>query len=149
VIADLTITRVFDAPREVVFRAWTDPEQVSQWWGPHGFSAPVVELDARPGGELRVDMQGPDGTISPITGVIHEVSEPERLVVTTRLVDGDGRTLIEALHTVAFEEEAGKTTLTLEVDVVELAPEAAEAREGMEEGWNQTLDRLGEHVATM
>jgi uncharacterized protein YndB with AHSA1/START domain len=94
-------------------------------------------------------MQGPDGTISPITGVFREVSKPERLVVTTRLVDGDGRTLIEALHTVAFDEEDGKTRLTLEVDVVELAPEAAEAREGMEEGWNQTLDRLGEHVATM
>jgi uncharacterized protein YndB with AHSA1/START domain len=144
---DLTITRVFDAPREAVWNAWTDPKQVSQWWGPRGFTAPFVELDARPGGELRIDMQGPDGTVYPNRGVFHEVSEPERLVLSTALVDDQGKTLIEARSTVTLAEEGGKTRLKLEVEVVELAPEAAEARAGMEEGWNETLDRLAEHVS--
>jgi uncharacterized protein YndB with AHSA1/START domain len=147
-VADLTITRIFDAPREAVWEAWTDPTQVSQWWGPRGFSAPFVELDARPGGELRIDMQGPDGTIYPSRGVFHEVSEPERLVVSTALVDDQGKTLIEARSTVTLAEEGGKTRLTLEVEVVELAPEAAEARAGMDEGWNETLDRLAEHLTS-
>jgi uncharacterized protein YndB with AHSA1/START domain len=146
-VPDLTITRVFDAPREVVFRAWTDPQQVSQWWGPRGFTAAVVEVDARPGGEIRVDMRGPDGTIYPNRGVFHEVSEPERLVVTTRLVDDAGKTLIEGRSTVTFAEDGGKTTLTLEFDIVHVEPEAADASAGAEQGWNESLDRLAEHLA--
>ena len=59
----LRITRVFDAPREVVFKAWTDPQLLAQWWGPKGFTNPVCELDARPGGAIRVHMRGPDGTV--------------------------------------------------------------------------------------
>jgi uncharacterized protein YndB with AHSA1/START domain len=60
---ELIITRVFDAPRKLVFKAWTDPKHVAQWWGPNGFTNPVCELDVRPGGAIRIDMHGPDGTI--------------------------------------------------------------------------------------
>ena len=71
---------MFDAPRELVFKAWTDPKQVAQWWGPHGFSNPVCELGLRPGADIRIHMRGPDGTVYPMTGVYHEIVKPERLV---------------------------------------------------------------------
>src|SRR5438874_12824597 len=80
--APLVLTRVFDAPRELVFRTWTDPQHVEQWWGPHGFSNPVMEWDARPGGAIRNHMRGPDGTIYPSRGEFLEVVPPERLVFT-------------------------------------------------------------------
>ncbi|HEX9824255.1 MAG TPA: SRPBCC domain-containing protein [Actinomycetota bacterium] len=139
---ELTLTRIIDAPRELVFKAWTEPEQVAKWWGPDGFTAPVVELDPRPGGALRVDMQGPDGVVYPNTGEFLEVVEPERLVVTTRLLDGDGNVLVEDVNTITFEDEGGKTKVTVHARVIKATPEAAEALEGMDDGWNQTLDRM-------
>jgi uncharacterized protein YndB with AHSA1/START domain len=63
---ELTITRVFDAPRALVFEVWTDPKHLAQWWGPQGFTNPVCEFDARVGGELRIHMRGPDGSIYPM-----------------------------------------------------------------------------------
>jgi uncharacterized protein YndB with AHSA1/START domain len=143
-VPDVTTTRVFDAPLEAVWNAWTDPEQVSQWWGPRGFTAPVVELDVRPGGEVRIDMQGTDGSVYPNRGVFNDVSEPDRLVMTLRLVNDKGEPLIEALNTVTFADEDGKTRVTLEFEFVHVAPEAAEASAGAEEGWNESLDRLEE-----
>jgi uncharacterized protein YndB with AHSA1/START domain len=129
-----------------VWNAWTDPKQVSQWWGPHGFTAPKVELDVRPGGELKIEMQGPDGTVYPSPGVFREVSEPDRLVMSMRLVNDEGESLIEALQTVMFAEENGKTRVTLEVELVHVAPEAADAAAGAKEGWDETLDRLEEYL---
>jgi uncharacterized protein YndB with AHSA1/START domain len=143
----LTLTRLLDAPRDVVWEAWTDPQQLAQWWGPHGFTAPVVELDVQAGGAIRIDMQGPDGTVYPAVGVFHEITEPERLVLTTKAVDGDGNTLIEAMSTVTLQEDEGKTRLTVEIEFVHVAPGAEEAAEGAEEGWNQTLDRLAAFVS--
>jgi Activator of Hsp90 ATPase homolog 1-like protein len=66
---ELVLTRVFDAPRELVFKAWTDPKCVAQWWRPRGFTNPVCEVDVRPGGAIRIHMRGPDGTVYPMTGV--------------------------------------------------------------------------------
>ena len=82
VARELVITRVFDAPLSFAFRVWTSPKHVAQWWGPHGFTNPVCELDARPGSAIRIHMCGPDGTVYPMTGVYQEVVEPERLVFT-------------------------------------------------------------------
>lgn len=79
---EFVISRVFDAPRVLVFTAWTDPEHMAQWWGPHGFTNPVCEMDVRPGGAHRIVMRGPDGVEYPIKGVYLEVVEPERLVMT-------------------------------------------------------------------
>ena len=73
---DLTFTRVFDAPRELVFKVWTDPYHVAQWWGPHGFSIPVCKVDARAGGRFDVHMQAEDGTILPSVGEFLEVVPP-------------------------------------------------------------------------
>src|SRR5260370_40570020 len=79
---DLVLTRVFDAPRELVFKVWTNPKHVAQWWGPHGFTNPVCELDLRPGGAILIHMRGANGIVYPMTGVYQEVVEPERLRVT-------------------------------------------------------------------
>ena len=142
----LVITRVFAAPRAVVFKAWTDPEHVAKWWGPTGFTVPVCEMDARPGGAIRVHMRGPDGVVYPNAGVFEEVVPPERLVMTTRLLDDHGSTRIEVRHTITFAESGGRTTLTLRARVLKATPGAAAAIAGMREGWDQTLDKLAEHL---
>lgn len=74
------LTRVFDAPREVVFKVWTDPKHVAEWWGPRGFQTTIHEMDVRPGGRWRYAMRGPDGNDYPFDGVFVEVVKPERLV---------------------------------------------------------------------
>lgn len=140
---ELVITRIFDAPRELVFRAWTDPAHMARWWGPHGFTNPVCELDVRPGGALLIHMQGPDGVVIPTKGVFREVVEPERLsLALTNFEDAEGRPQLEILNTVLFDEEDGKTKLTLRVVVVRGTPEVAASLATMEDGWNQSLDRL-------
>lgn len=140
---ELVITRTFDAPRRTVFRAWTEPKHMAQWWGPKGFTNPVCELDARPGGKIRIHMRAPDGTVYPMTGVFHEVVEPERLVFTSKAhEDETGYAPLETHNTVTFAERGGKTVLTLKTLVVKAALEMAQALAGMEEGWNQSLDRL-------
>jgi uncharacterized protein YndB with AHSA1/START domain len=140
---ELVLTRTFDAPRSVVFKAWTDPKQLARWWGPHGFTNPVCEADARPGGAIRIDMTGADGVVYPMKGTFHEVVEPERLVFTsTAFEDERGQPLLEVHNTVTFAEQGGKTTLTLKAVVVKAAPEVAGAVGGMEEGWTQSLERL-------
>jgi uncharacterized protein YndB with AHSA1/START domain len=141
----LVITRILDAPRELVFEAWTDPKHVSQWFGPRGFSNPVCELDPRPGGSILIHMRGPNGISHPMTGVYHEVVRPTRLVYTSWVPDKENP-LFEILTTVTFAELGGKTKLTLEAKVLKSTPEAAPMLAGMEEGWKQTLDRLTEHV---
>jgi uncharacterized protein YndB with AHSA1/START domain len=87
---ELTITRVFDAPRDLVFEAWTDAKHLAKWWGPHHFTNPVCELDVRVGGAIRIDMRGPEGTVYPMTGVLHEIVSPERLVFTSAPLDENG-----------------------------------------------------------
>ncbi len=145
-VRELVLTRVFDAPRALVFKAWTDPKHVARWWGPGGFTNPVCEWDARPGSPIRVDMTGPDGVVYPMGGVFHEIVEPERLVFTTIGLDEKGNALHEVHNTVTFAEHEGKTKLTLHAVVVKAAPATAAALAGMEEGWSQSLDKLSEHV---
>lgn len=140
---ELVITRILDAPRELVFKAWTDPEHVARWWGPQNFTNPVCELDVRPGGALRIDMRGPDGTVYPGGGMFHEVVPPERLVFTTDgLADELGNPQLEVLNTVTFEDQGGKTRLTLRAVVVKSTPAADGSLAGMEVGWSQSLDKL-------
>jgi uncharacterized protein YndB with AHSA1/START domain len=144
---DLVITRVFDAPREVVFKAWTDVERLKRWWGPKGFTNPVCEADPRPGGAIRIHMRGPDGTIYPMTGVYHEVVKPQRLVFTASALDATGTPLFEQLTTVTFAEHGGKTKLTVHASFSKVRPEAAPHLAGAETGWNLSLDRLAEEAA--
>ena len=109
--ADVVLTRTFHAPRALVWQVWTDPDHLAKWWGPHTFSNPLVEIDLRPGGALRVDMQGPDG-VNAMTGQVREVVAPERFVFTSML-ESDGHTYVEVLNTVTLTEQQGVTTVTL------------------------------------
>jgi uncharacterized protein YndB with AHSA1/START domain len=144
----IVITREFDAPRELVFNAWTDPKHMAHWWGPRGFTNPVCELDARPGGLICIDMRGPDGTVYPMKGVFHEVFPPERLVFTSSAVfDAWGNPQLEVLNTVTFAEHDGKTKLTLPARVTKVTPEVAGAFAGMKQEWTQSLERLAEFTA--
>ena len=145
---ELLTTRIFDAPRDLVFKAWTDPERLQRWWGPKGFTNPVCEVDVRPGGAIRIHMRAPDGIVYPMTGVFHEIMEPERLVFTSRALDSNGEPLFEVLNTVTFSEEGGKTKLTLHARVLNVKGDAAQHLAGMEQGWSMSLDRLADRLAT-
>ena len=144
---EIVITRVYDAPREVVWDAWTDPQQVVHWWGPKGFTTTIHEMDVRPGGVWRLTMHGPDGTDYPNHSAFVEVVKPERIVYS----HGGGRkggpgAQFEATWT--FEAQEAKTKLTLRM----VFPSAA-ARDlvvktyNAIEGGNQTLGRLAEQLA--
>jgi len=143
---EVVLTRIFDAPRELVFKAWTDPVHVQRWWGPRVFTNPVCELDVRPGGALRIVMRSPDGSDYPMTGVYQEIIAPERLVFTATALDDQDRPLLEVLTTVTFAEHAGKTRLTVQANGTGLVPIAAQMLEGMEAGWSQSLDGLAEEL---
>lgn len=155
---DLVLTRTFDAPRELVFRAWTDPEHLARWWGPTGFTNPVCEADARPGGAWLICMRSPDGEDYWCGGVYKEVVEPERIVCTDCFTDEKGNVVdpaerygmpegvpAEMLITVTFEEHEGKTTVTMR----QTLPESVAREVGAVEGWSQSFDRLAEHLGRM
>src|SRR5712692_745612 len=144
---ELVLTRVFDAPRDLVFKAWTDPNCVAMWWGPHRFTNPECELDLRPGGAILIHMRGPDGTVYPMTGVFQEVVEPERIVFTSAALDDKGTPMFEVLTTVTFTEQNGKTKQILRARVIKRTAQAAPYLKGMEAGWTQSLERLAESLA--
>ena len=143
---ELTITRTFTAPRALVFAAWTDARHLAQWWGPHGYTNPVCEIDPRVGGKLRIHMRGPDDTTHRLEGVVRDIVAPERLVIANS-VDVAGRRLLEGLFTVTFAERDGKTTMTLHARAAALAEEALLWLDGMNEGWGQSIERLEAFVA--
>jgi uncharacterized protein YndB with AHSA1/START domain len=142
----VVITRVFDAPRALVWKAWTDAAMMSQWFGPRGFTTPVCEVYARAGGALRIVMRGPDGAEYPMKGVFREAIEHERLVFSNIAIDDDGNHLLEGVTTVTFSERDGKTTMRLHTHAVGKVPIAAQMLAGMEAGWTQTIDKLEELV---
>ena len=144
---ELVFSRIFDAPRALMWTAWTDPAHVARWWGPNGVTNPVCALDLRPGGAIRVDMRGADGSVSSMTGVFHDIVEPERLVFTTNaFADAEGHPQLAVLNTVTFAEHDGKTTVTLHAVIVTSSPTVAASVAGMEEGWTQSLDRLADYL---
>jgi uncharacterized protein YndB with AHSA1/START domain len=146
---DYEFMRIVDGPREVMFKAWTDPKHVAQWWGPTGFTNPVCELDARSGGAIRIHMRGPDGIVYPMSGVYKEVVQPGRLVFTSVALDDTGEPLFENLNTVIFEEQNGKTQLKLHVRVIKSTVYAAPYLKGMKEGWTLTLERFEKYLSKM
>ena len=109
---ELVITRIFDAPRSLVFQVWTDPAHAKHWWGPRGYTTLSCEIDLSPGGAWRVRSRHTDGAETVEQGVFREIVEPERLVFTHYWVRQDGSTSAETLVTVTFVEADGKTTLT-------------------------------------
>lgn len=143
---EIVLTRVLDAPRELVWRAWTDPEHLIHWWGPDGFTNTFHEIDVRPGGVWRFIMHGPDGTDYDNKVVFLEVVEPERLVYDHG--SGDGAIMFRSV--VTFEVEGAGTKLTLtSLFPTQEARDHAVREYGAIEGGNQTLGRLAEYLKTM
>jgi uncharacterized protein YndB with AHSA1/START domain/DNA-binding transcriptional ArsR family regulator len=138
----LVLNRTFNAPRALVWQAWTDPVHLAKWWSPATFTTPVCELDVRPGGALRIDMQGPDGTIYPSVGIFKEVARPELLSFTNAPLDDHGDNLFEVLHKVVFKENDKQTTLHITSQVLAATPEATPYLSGMKPGLEQALEKL-------
>ncbi len=146
----LVLERTFNAPRDLVFKVWTDPKHLAKWWGPKDYTNPVCELDLRVGGAIRIDMQSPEGVVIPSKGFFEEITPPERLVFTlTNFEDEVGVPQLEIRNTITFEEANGKTKLTLRAVIVKSTPAVTASLEAMEEGWNESLDRLGETLSEL
>ncbi len=150
--SDLVITRVFDAPRSLVFEAWTQPEHLMRWWAPKGCTTPHCKVDLRPGGVFHFCVRLPEGRDIWGIGIYREIVRPERIVYTDSFADANGNPVppahygmspgypAETLVTVTFAEQGGKTLLTLRHSLPGAFPE----RDGMQQGWTQMLDRLAE-----
>jgi uncharacterized protein YndB with AHSA1/START domain len=144
---EFVFRRELPVARAKAFAAWTDAKQLAKWWGPNGFTAPRCEVDAKPGGKIHVDMRAPDGSVEAMRGSFREVVAPERLVFDTSVPDPNGNP-IEVLILVAFVESGGKTTMTVRGRVLRIDPSAAKLLNGMNQGWEETLDRFVASVAT-
>lgn len=139
----LIFTRIIDAPRALVYEAWTDPEHMAAWWGPEDFTNTCCEMDVRPGGSIRIDMEGPDGRVYPMTGVFHEVVAPEKLVFSgMALHDEHGNAGLEVKNTVLFEHYEGKTRLHLNSEVVRSVRGTEDTVSRIETSWSQSLNKL-------
>jgi uncharacterized protein YndB with AHSA1/START domain len=146
---EIVFTRVFDAPRELVFETWTKPEHLAHWWGPHGWSLTFCNLDLRPGGVWHYCFSSEAGQESWGRAVYREISPPKRLVWVDTFSDPEGNvTSQEMLMTATFEEQDGKTLMTLHTLFESPAHRDEIVGMGMIEGMNQTLDRLEELLAT-
>src|SRR5262245_21976858 len=142
---EIVITRVFDAPRELVFGMWTDPKHVAKWWGPNGFTTTTHAMDAKPGGVWRFVMHGPDGRDYPNKITYLEVAKPERLVYQHG--GEDDYEDIQFHVTVTFEDVGGKTRLTMRSVFPSAAQLERVVREnGAVQGGIQHVGRLGEHL---
>ena len=148
---EIVITRIFNAPRELVFKAWTEAKHIEQWWGPEGFTTRVTEMDLRPGGQWCYVMISPDGTEYPAQGVFREIVPPERLVTSDEFGEGIEKVLDVDLPqgmvmTVLFEDLDGKTKLTIQI-VHESADDRRKHEEmGVVPGWNSSLDCLDQYL---
>ncbi|MBC8065686.1 MAG: SRPBCC domain-containing protein [Chlorobia bacterium] len=142
----ITLTRVFDAPLSLVWKAWTSAEHVAAWWGPREFTNPICEWETRPGGKIRIHMMSPEGAIYPMGEEFVEVVPMQRLVFTSTVDDADGSPVLRGRSTVLFADSGGKTHLTLESGASGFVDYASQMLAGMEAGWSQSLEKLGELV---
>jgi len=143
---EVRISRNLNASPDLVFEAWINPKHVAAWWGPAGFTNPVCEVDAKPGGKMYIEMKASDGTNYPMTGRFLEIIRPKKIVFISGALDKNGKTIFEVMNTVTFENEMGKTRLTLEAVVENISDEARPYTDGMNQGWSQSLDRLAGFV---
>jgi uncharacterized protein YndB with AHSA1/START domain len=149
---EITIVRTYDAPREKVWQAWTDPKQLAQWWAPRGFTNPTVEIDAKVGGELYIVMQAGkelgamSGMKAPMKGIFSEVVAPEKLVFSNMALDEAGNVMLSGETSVTFEDIGGKTKMTVRTGAEGTVPNAEQMLGGMEQGWNEQSDKLAEFL---
>ncbi len=147
---EFVMERIFDAPCELVFQAFSACERVARWWGPKGWTLPVCQMDFRPGGVWLYCMRGPAGEEGCGKATYREIVEPERIVYTDAFADADGNVLEgmpEMLITLTFAEHNGKTKLTNRAEFASVADKEATLAMGMVEGLTETLDRLEEYLA--
>lgn len=157
---EFAIERTLDAPRDLVFRAWTEAERLAQWWGPKGFKTVVRQFDLRPGGVFRYSMHADDGFEMWAKFVYREVVRPERLVFELSFTDRDGGPArhpksptwpMRMLVAVAFAEAAGRTTVTLRNRAMNATPEElktfVDGFAGMNAGFGATFDQLAAYLA--
>jgi len=142
---ELVVTRLIDAPRPLVFKAWTHPEHVARWWGPKGFTTIHCDMDIRVGGRYRCAMRSPQGEDHWKVGVYREIVEPERIAFTFAWEDANGIPGHELLTTVTFADEDGKTRLTLRQSVFE----TSERRDAHVLGWTSCLERFADYMLTV
>lgn len=147
---EILITRIFDAPRELVWKAWTDPEHVKRWWGPKNFTAPFVKMDFRVGGKYLYCMRSAEGQDYWGTGVYREIIPQEKIVATDSFADEKGNIVpashygmsgdwpLELLVTVTFEPQGNKTKFTLR----HVGLPAGDMLKMTDEGWNESLDKF-------
>lgn len=140
------LTRVFDAPRERVFEAWTRAEHLQHWFGPKDFTLHSCEADPRPGGVFKLCMRAPDGKNYWVRGVYREVAAPGHLVIACAADDDKGVERLHEVIEVTFTESRGKTTVAVNAVARGPSDEAAWMLKGMDKGWAQTVDRLGAHL---
>lgn len=140
----LTFERVINAPRALVWQAWTDPKHAAQWWGPAGCTTLVFETDLRPGGHLRIDLDF-GGAIGRIECVYEEVVELERLVTVGSLAR-DGARLMDTRRVVTFEEDGNKTKITLRQTFYNVTEDGLDSVTGAHAGMKQQFDRLEEYL---
>jgi uncharacterized protein YndB with AHSA1/START domain len=147
---ELVLTRLFDAPREKLFKAWTDPALLKQWFAPKPYTTPVAELDVRPGGASLVVMRSPDGQDLPNRGVYLEVVRNERLIFTdayTTAWEPSAKPFMTVI--VTFADEGGKTRYTARVRHWTVADREAHEKMGFHQGWGQCADQLAALVAKL
>ena len=140
----LVITRILDAPRRLVFKAWTEPQHLVHWSCPHGFTLTHCEGDLRPGGAWRSCMRSTDGRDLWLGGVYREIVEPERLAFTHAWDDENGQPGHETLVTVTLADHGDRTELTFRQAFFE----SVEQRDGHQGGWTECFERLAAHLAT-
>lgn len=152
---ELVIERLLNAPRELVWKALTDPEMLKKWWGPKGVTNPICEIEARPQGAINIVMlAGKElgdlaGNKWLMKGFFREVTAPKRLVYTSyAFYDANGENpQLENFVIVTLKEQDGKTKMKLNVFVVKATAEIAAPLSGMKTGWTQSIDKLGELLA--
>jgi uncharacterized protein YndB with AHSA1/START domain len=142
----LLLERVFDAPRDLVWQAWTDPEQLGKWFFPHAFKATRVELDVRPGGKSVVDMQGPDGTVYPNRGRYIDVDPPNKLSYTDDVDPAEtawgNNPPPSNVQTITFEDLDGKTKLSVHIQLTSVQDRDAMVEMGAVAGWSESFEKL-------
>lgn len=152
--SELVITRVFDAPRELVWKAWSEPEHFNRWWGPKDYTCPFCEMDLRVGGKYLNCMRSPEGQEYWSTGVYREIVALERIVFTDCFADERGNVVpathygmssdfpLEMVVSVTLEDQDGRTKITLKHSGLPAGPEG----QGAQQGWNESFDKLAESL---
>ncbi|WP_020578058.1 SRPBCC family protein [Actinopolymorpha alba] len=139
----ISIVRIFDAPRDLVFQNWVRTEDISTCFAPKGFTVNACEVDARPGQRWWVEFRSPTGEVHREFGEFREIKEPEKLIFTLTQQDSHGNTGPQTLVTVTLAEQGSKTEMTF----LQTGYEAATMRDGNAEGWTECFDKLDVHVA--